>query len=166
MAEPGRRLGVAMDFSACSVKALNWAIDNIVREADHLILIIIRPYQHYEHGEMQLWQATGSPLIPLAEFSEPAIMKRYDIKLAAEVLDIAVTAEKQKNIVMLMKIYWGDPREKICEAIDNIPLDHLTIGNRGLGTLKRAIMGSVSNHVMNNATCPVTVVKADHHHHH
>lgn len=42
------------------------------------------------------------------------------------------------QIVVLMKIYWGDPREKLCEAIDNIPLSCIVIGNRGLGTLKRS----------------------------
>lgn len=36
-----------------------------------------------------------------------------------------------------MKIFWGDAREKICEAIDKIPLSCLVIGNRGLGKLKR-----------------------------
>jgi len=42
------------------------------------------------------------------------------------------------QIVVGMKIYWGDPREKICEAIEKIPLSCLVIGNRGLGTLKRS----------------------------
>lgn len=41
------------------------------------------------------------------------------------------------QIVVVMKIFWGDPREKICEAIDKIPLSCLVIGNRGLGKLKR-----------------------------
>ncbi|RRT61487.1 hypothetical protein GW17_00004211 [Ensete ventricosum] len=36
-----------------------------------------------------------------------------------------------------MKIYWGDAREKICEAIDSIPLSCLIIGNRGHGGIKR-----------------------------
>lgn len=40
---------------------------------------------------------------------------------------------------MLLKIYWGDAREKICEAIDKIPLSCLIIGNRGLGKIKRLI---------------------------
>ncbi|XP_061344792.1 universal stress protein PHOS34 [Gastrolobium bilobum] len=154
-----RRLGVAMDFSPCSIKALKWTVDNVVKEEDHLILVIIRPSEYYEHGEMQLWEATGSPLIPLADFSEPALMKKYGLKPEPEVIDIALTAVKQKNILVLMKIYWGDAREKICEAIEHIPLDSLTMGNRGLSTLRRAIMGSVSNYVVNNATCPVTVVK-------
>lgn len=54
-----RRLGIAMDFSPCSIKAFQWTVDNIVKEGDNLILIIIRP-EEYEHGEMQLWEVTGS----------------------------------------------------------------------------------------------------------
>ncbi|KAL0367802.1 UNVERIFIED_CONTAM: hypothetical protein Sradi_3670300 [Sesamum radiatum] len=109
---------------------------------------------------MQLWEATGSPLIPLLEFSEPHIMKKYGVNPDPETLDIVATASRQKEITVLMKIYWGDAREKLCESIDNIPLDCLIIGNRGLGKLKRVIMGSVSNYVVSNATCPVTVVKS------
>lgn len=55
-----RRLGVAVDFSPCSIKALKWTVDNVAREGDHLILVIIRPTENYEHGEMQLWEVTGS----------------------------------------------------------------------------------------------------------
>ena len=42
-----------------------------------------------------------------------------------------------EQIVVLMKVYWGDAREKICEAIENVPLSCLVIGNRGLGKIKR-----------------------------
>lgn len=55
-----RRVGVAVDFSPCSKKALKWAVDNIVRSGDHLILLTVRPEGNYEEGEMQLWEATGS----------------------------------------------------------------------------------------------------------
>lgn len=55
-----RRVGVAVDFSACSKKALKWAVDNVVRKGDHLILVAIRPEGHYEQGEMQLWETTGA----------------------------------------------------------------------------------------------------------
>ncbi|OIW13749.1 hypothetical protein TanjilG_17928 [Lupinus angustifolius] len=154
MASSGRKLGVAMDFSPCSIKALKWTVDNVVKEGDLLILVIIRPSQHYEHGEMQLWEVTGSPLIPLSEFSDSTNMKKYGLNLQSEA------------VVPLMKIYWGDPREKLLEAIDHIPLNSIFIGNRGLGPLRRAIMGSVSNYVVNNASCPVTVVKSEHGHHH
>ncbi|PNX90447.1 universal stress A-like protein, partial [Trifolium pratense] len=68
-------------------------------------------------------------------------------------------------VVVHVKIFWGDAGEKLCEAIEQIPLDSLTMGNRGLGTIKRAIMGSVSNHVVNHATCPIIVVKTPDHQH-
>lgn len=155
----GRIVGVAVDFSACSRKALKWTIDNLIRNGDNLVLVTVQPEGHYEEGEMQLWEATGSPMIPLAEVADPHTMNKYGIKPDAETLDIVSTASRQKGIIVVMKIFWGDPREKLCEAVDRTPLSCLVIGNRGLGTLKRAIMGSVSNYVVNNADCPVTVVK-------
>lgn len=157
--EVNRRVGVAVDFSACSKKALKWALDNVVRDGDHLIILSVLPEGHYEEGEMQLWETTGSPLIPLSEFSDPIISKKYGVKPDAETLDIVNCVARQKDIVVVMKVYWGDAREKICEAIDNIPLSCLVIGNRGLGKIKRAILGSVSNYVVNNGSCPITVVK-------
>lgn len=55
-----RRVGVAVDFSSCSIKALQWTVDNVVKEGDHLVLIVVRHDSNYEHGEMQLWKTTGS----------------------------------------------------------------------------------------------------------
>ncbi|KAB1213846.1 Universal stress protein A-like protein [Morella rubra] len=157
--ESERRIGVAVDFSACSKKALKWAVDNVVRDGDHLILLTVRPEGNYEEGEAQLWAATGSPFIPLSDLADPVLMKKYGVKPDPETLEIVTTAAKQREIVVILKVYWGDAREKICEAIDNIPLSCLIIGNRGLGRLKRAVLGSVSNYVVNNGSCPITVVK-------
>ncbi|KAJ4838991.1 hypothetical protein Tsubulata_046864, partial [Turnera subulata] len=159
-----RIVGVAVDFSPCSRKALKWAVDNVnFREGDHLVLVTVRPEGHYEKGEMQLWEVTGSPLIPLSEFCDPPVPKKYGVKTDPETLDIATTFANQKKVTVVVKIYWGDPREKLCEAIDNVPLSCLIVGNRGLGTIKRAIMGSVSNYVVSNGSCPVTVVKSGDH---
>ncbi|KAA3485649.1 universal stress protein A-like protein [Gossypium australe] len=136
-----RRIGVAIDFSSSSKSALKWAMENVIRKEDHLILITIQPEGNYEKGEMQLWEGIGS------------------LKHDPEVVDIVSNGAKQKEVEVLMKVYWGDPREKLCEAIDSIPLSCIIVGNRGLGKLKRAIMGSVSNYVVNNGSCAVTVVK-------
>ncbi|KAI7748244.1 hypothetical protein M8C21_000358 [Ambrosia artemisiifolia] len=57
-----RRIGIAVDFSAGSRIALQWAIDNVVRKGDHLILVTIRPEGNYEQTEVQLWEATGSQM--------------------------------------------------------------------------------------------------------
>nr|XP_043608770.1 universal stress protein PHOS32-like [Erigeron canadensis] len=158
-----RKVGVAVDFSKCSREALQWAIDNVVRKGDHLILVNVLPEgTNYDGTEIQLWEATGCPLIPLAEFRDGQVEKKYGTKPDPETLEIVSLAATQKEVCVLLKVFWGDAREKLCEAVDNIPLDCLIIGNRGLGKLKRAILGSVSNYVVNHSTCPVTVVKPVH----
>uniref|UniRef100_A0A0D6QV07 UspA domain-containing protein n=1 Tax=Araucaria cunninghamii TaxID=56994 RepID=A0A0D6QV07_ARACU len=154
-----KKLGVALDFSPCSRAALKWAIDNLLKKGDDLIVVYVQTNIDLEYGEVQLWEATGSPMIPLSEFVGPATFKKYGVKADQEVLDLLETAAKQKGASIVVKIYWGDPREKICAAVDDIALDCLVIGNRGLGKLKRAILGSVSNYVVREASCPVTVVK-------
>ena len=55
-----RTVGVAVDFSECSKAALRWAVEHLVRDGDHLVLIIVQKQVFYEGGEMQIWEATGS----------------------------------------------------------------------------------------------------------
>jgi len=63
-----RIVGVAVDFSSCSRKALKWAADNIICDGDHLVLVIVQPEGYYEDGEMQLWEVTGSRMYLLCLF--------------------------------------------------------------------------------------------------
>ena len=52
----------------------------------------------------------------------------------------------------------GDPGPVIVRLADELSADAVVIGSRGRGAFKRALLGSVSTHVANNARCPVVVI--------
>jgi len=52
-----------------------------------------------------------------------------------------------------------NPGEDICEYAEKNEFDLIVVGSRGLGNVKKLILGSVSNYVVNHAEIPVLVVK-------
>jgi nucleotide-binding universal stress UspA family protein len=54
----------------------------------------------------------------------------------------------------------GEAGPAICHLADEIGADVIVVGSRGRGAIKRALLGSVSTHITNNAPCPVMVVRA------
>ncbi|KAI5559639.1 hypothetical protein POPTR_017G144301v4 [Populus trichocarpa] len=153
-----RTFGVGMDYSPTSKAALRWAAENLIDEGDRVILIQAQPPKA-DHTRKQLFEENGSPLVPLEEFREINYSKQYGLTHDPEVLDILDTVSKTKGAKVVAKVYWGDPREKLIDAVDDLKLDSLVIGSRGLGAIKRVLLGSVSYYVVTNASCPVTVVK-------
>ncbi|CAL4895483.1 unnamed protein product [Urochloa decumbens] len=155
----GRSIGVAVDMSPCSKNALRWAAANLAGPGDRLILTHVKPSYQYEQGVAHLWEHDGSPLIPLLELSDPRVSKTYGLALDRETLEILTRAAGQRGVQVFAKVLWGDPARKLAEAVHKVPLQWLVVGNRGLSTVKRVLMGSVSTYVVNHAACPVTVVR-------
>ncbi|XP_020677518.1 universal stress protein PHOS32 [Dendrobium catenatum] len=153
-----RRVGVGMDFSATSRAAVRWAVENLVQDGDTIIAIHVHSSKA-ETPQKKLWGNTGSPLIPMEELREMNLPKLYGINPDPEILDLLDSTSRTMKVKVVCKIYWGDPREKLCDAVEDLKLDCLVVGSRGLGVLKRLLLGSVSKYVVTNATCPVTVVK-------
>jgi nucleotide-binding universal stress UspA family protein len=55
----------------------------------------------------------------------------------------------------------GDPDKEIVKLSEELGAGAIVIGSRGLGALKRSLMGSVSESVVRHAHCPVFVVRTD-----
>lgn len=75
----------------------------------------------------------------------------HALDLTAAALDTTVTIERL--------IEDGPPGVAICDVANERRVDVIVIGSRGRGAIKRALLGSVSTHVVHNAPCPVLVVR-------
>lgn len=56
-------------------------------------------------------------------------------------------------------IEFGDAGSAICRIAEEREVDLIVIASRGHGALRRALLGSVSTHVVNHAPCPVMIVR-------
>jgi nucleotide-binding universal stress UspA family protein len=57
------------------------------------------------------------------------------------------------------RVIEGSPGVALCTLADEVSADAIVIGSRGRGGLRRAFLGSVSDHVVRNASCPVVTVR-------
>lgn len=53
----------------------------------------------------------------------------------------------------------GDAREEIVGKAKSDGFDQIVMGSRGRSQLKELLLGSVSEHVLRHAPCPVTIVR-------
>ncbi|CAN6478286.1 unnamed protein product [Victoria cruziana] len=154
-----RRIGIGMDYSGSSKAALRWAVDNMAGDGNLFVIIDVQSTKS-DFPQKKLWESTGSPLIPLREFKESNSLKQYGLGAPdPQVLHILDSVSNSKKAEVVAKIYWGDARDKLCDAVEELNLDSIVVGSRGLGLLKGVLLGSVSNYVVTNAACAVTVVK-------
>ena len=53
----------------------------------------------------------------------------------------------------------GDPDKEIVKLSEELSVGTMVTGSRGLGAVRRALIGSVSEAVVRHAHCPVFVVR-------
>ncbi len=59
------------------------------------------------------------------------------------------------------RVLWGDAGAAICQLAAELSAQAIVVGSRGRGRLKRALLGSVSDHVVRNAPCSVIVTRGE-----
>jgi nucleotide-binding universal stress UspA family protein len=81
---------------------------------------------------------------------------------AQEILDEqAREIEEAGGKVAKAHLRMGRPDEQIVSVADEIDAGLVVTGSRGLGGLRRSLMGSVSDSVVRHAHCPVLVVRKE-----
>ena len=67
--------------------------------------------------------------------------------------------ESEDGIKIEFVVYAGRIKERIADALADVAPDVVVCGNRGLSSIKYALLGSVSTFIIRQSPCDVLVVK-------
>ena len=70
-----------------------------------------------------------------------------------------LASDVPEDVTVTPRVVLGSPKTKIAETAAEINADVVVMGSHGYGFLERMLLGSVSQSVLNNAPCPVLVVR-------
>jgi nucleotide-binding universal stress UspA family protein len=110
-------------------------------------------------------ESPGAEVVVLGVVAPSAAQSRFATGPPPHVRDdvMAAHAELQKSgIEAEMKVEAGDPAEVILHEARERGVDLIVTGTRGRGPVARALLGSVSHRVTEEAACDVLVVGEAH----
>lgn len=138
---PARRIVVGTDGSESSIAALNWAAHQAALTG--VALEVITTWE---------WPANYGWPVPVPDGYVPAAD-------AAKLLDTLVADVRRDHptIIVVTRVVEGHPAPVLVDASDGADL--LVVGSRGHGEFVGMMLGSVSEHCVSQARCPVVVFR-------
>jgi nucleotide-binding universal stress UspA family protein len=145
---------VAIDGSEISQSALRRTLDLAVpTKADVVVLTIVEPAIAYT----PIMLPTGDWLT--AQGMPTVDMEQKLLEIGRSLLTKAEDACNQLQVSVQTRLEIGSAREQICKVAEAENADFLVVGSRGLGTMERLMLGSVSDYVVHHSPVPVIVVR-------
>jgi nucleotide-binding universal stress UspA family protein len=136
------RLLLATDLSEASASATDEAFELAGRlGASLLVVSVIDP---------------GALLLPGGRFRARIDQVRERREQLAQAL---VERGHEQGVEVSFLVWTGDPGDMIVEAAQSERADMVLVGSHGRGAVGRFFLGSVSEHVVRHAPCPVLVVR-------
>lgn len=148
-----RKVVVAMDGSECANFAFDWYMKHVFRKGDEVICVHIPEFQ----------SIVQSPMI-MADVTVISNLYQEEDKRVKKLLEEIGENMKKHGTGGKVKSISGNPGEVITEVAKNENASLIVTGTRGMGTIRRTLLGSVSDYVIHHAHIPVLVCRQKHHH--
>lgn len=143
---------VAVDASAQSLNAFNYYVRKLHRDSNRVIILfcpelssVALRFLKAEKTSHTDWDQV------MAEERKPwqNLKEKYEALIKQNMLRNAVFAVSESQ--------YSKPGEGIVHYAEQVKSVMVVMGTRGLGAIRRTIMGSVSDYVVHHAHCPVVV---------
>jgi nucleotide-binding universal stress UspA family protein len=139
---------VCVDGSVTSMRAAAAGLA-LVRDPTNVTVVVVAP----EHDPMLV---TGGGFVGSVVSPEEMVeLDRLTDEEAQRVARNAVDALGLPDAAI--QILRGGPGPALCAFAADVHARAIVMGTRGRGGIKRAVLGSVADHVVRNAPCPVIV---------
>lgn len=142
-AKKKRVVVLAVDESQYAEKALEFYIKNAMKEGDYLV-------------------CAHCPELYDLSMASPAVVEQLLKDLSKKVKELEAKYEtklKGVNLRGKFRTGQGKPGEVICKIADEEKASLIVVGTRGLGTIRRTLLGSVSDYIIHHAHVPVLVCR-------
>lgn len=142
-AEKKRVVILGVDDSQYAEKALEFYEKNVLRDGDYIVCV-------------------HCPELLDLSMASPAVVDQCLRDLAKTVKELETKYENKLKAVHLrgkFRTGQGKPGEVICKIAQEEKASLIIVGTRGLGKIRRTLLGSVSDYVIHHAHAPVLVCR-------
>lgn len=141
-----RKVLIAVDNSPCSEEAFDWYVAHLHQPGAEVTCFhsldppSISGESDYQEGKALKFAMEGCK----------ASAQRVEEKFAAKLSENSITGQISAKMC-------SKPGEAIVEMAKNERVTMVVLGCRGSGTVRRTVLGSVSDYVLHHAHCPVVI---------
>lgn len=140
---------VCTDGSAHAIKAAQRAVEIAGQGEVRLLLVHVANGMKADGPYVMPWQMEREEL---SAFSGQRAEQETALKQTAKVLEEA-------GLPYRLLREQGHPGGRIVQVAEREGADLIIVGSRGLSVLKALLLGSVSDHVVHNASCSVLICR-------
>ncbi|XP_022296329.1 universal stress protein in QAH/OAS sulfhydrylase 3'region-like [Crassostrea virginica] len=152
--DSGKTVVIAIDGSEYAKKAFDWYKTNIHKDTDKVVLV--HAVEMHEILNSQQWYATPYSFDKDTLF---AILEKEKEKVTAKLEEFAQLLREAKINGTVKSVHSASPGEGICKVAKEVNADLVITGTRGLGSVRRTLLGSVSDYILHHAHVPVIVCR-------
>lgn len=136
---------IPVDGSAASLEAVRQAL-RMVQDGLRASLVLANVQEPATLYEMLLAH-------------DPEVIDKVSAEAGLNLLEPARALVREAGVAHEIEVAAGDPAHTLIDILENFGCDMVVMGARGLGTLRSAMLGSVSHEVLHAAQVPVLIVK-------
>ena len=136
---------IPLDGSESALEAVRFAI-RLARGGLHASVVLAN-VQEPTH----LYEMVMAP--------DPELLAQISTTAGATILETGAALLESAGMVFEQEIATGDPAHTLIDIVERFECDTIIMGSRGVGTMRSALLGSVSHEVLHSSPVPVMIVK-------